>query len=133
MRKALATTLGIFISPAVPAVLSALLTPGSHDFELSALLGTFPLLYVFSMMFMAIFGVPLICIGISWNLVRWWSAAIAGACVGAVIGFVLGRQHAMNVIFQSALGTLAGLTFWLIWRTGRDECAEVESASHTET
>jgi len=122
MTKYGALIAGLFITPAVPAAIAAMATRITPDDDIFSNWALFPIYYIFTMPFMAVFGVPLMFLGINHNLVRWWSAATAGAFVGAIVGLTF-RQHDMNLIPSAAVGAVTGLTFWLIWRIGRDEPA----------
>jgi hypothetical protein len=56
----------------------------------------------------------------SFHLVRWWSAALGGVAVGALVGtlFPSGTGALSFLAICLFAGAVAGLVFWAVWRAG---------------
>lgn len=65
--------------------------------------------------FTAIFALPLFLLLRRLNLVRSWTAGIAGIAIGGMAGALLGNMTTpLEVLWLSVLGGIAGLVFWRV-------------------
>jgi len=132
MKPEIATVLAFAAAPIVPALgysvawYRAGLVSATSALELS--FG----FYYFSAIVMIVLAVPLAFVLRHFNLARWWTAILGGFSIGLIVAVVEDwrpggspllhgdpatiRAAIMNV----ALGALAGLVFWLIWKQGED-------------
>jgi hypothetical protein len=69
----------------------------------------------------------------SFNLVRWWSAALGGVAVGALVAPLFSgtpdKWRLAGICLVS--GALSGLVFWLVWKAGMRRNAP--KAQHAST
>jgi len=122
MKKRTALIVALFVSPAVPAVWAGLtipLIPGNiHPSSQLVVSGVY---YQWSLYAMLLLGYPAFLLGRKLHLIKWWSTIIAGCVIGALVSdALLGNQQ---FITTSLMGAASALTFWAIWRTGRDDPA----------
>lgn len=114
-----------FAATSVADVASVAGTPLAwHHREITSTLlwlGTF---FPFAALVVFAFGLPAFMMLFSLNLVRWWSAAIAGGLIGSIVSLVIWLPNdptmeiALNPVAMCA-GALGGLTFWAVWDLGK--------------
>lgn len=134
MTERNATAAAFLISPLVPTVglaaLTLLLKPELNPFWV---IGFMPVTFVFSALFMTLFGAPAFLLGKRLNLVRWWSAIIVGSLLGTIVdvvvrwpgtggslsSWVVADFRSLYVYIDTVMGALTGFVFWLVWRRGQ--------------
>jgi len=121
------SALGFFAAAFPIAVLFAFGSPGlggGPEADLVTLAGLTVLFYVFSITFTLLFGVPIFLVLRRFNLVRWWSCAVAGVVIGALVAEMIlpdaaGADDRIRFLsLCAAVGALSGFAFWAIWRRG---------------
>src|SRR6185369_11969345 len=119
--------LGFAVAALPIAILFSLTSPGlggGVDVDLASLLGLTGLFYIWSMFFTVIFGWPLLLLLRRFSLVRWWTSALAGLVIGAVVeamiisGSGVSPADVKLLSVCGAVGAASGLIFWAIWRVG---------------
>ena len=127
IREVAFAALGFFAAALPISVLFAFTSPGlGGGFEADplTLLGLTALFYIFSIIFTLLFGVPIFLVLRRFNLVRWWSCALAGVAVGALVAEMIlpdGAGASDRISFLSlcgAVGAVSAVGFWAIWRKG---------------
>src|ERR1700722_10792073 len=89
MLKHRSTAIAFFVTPAVPALWLCLMVRITRHLDLLAQLVLFPWFYNIAMLVMIVLGIPAILLGERLNLIRWWSALIAGALIGAIVTVII--------------------------------------------
>ncbi len=86
------------------------------------------LFYPFAFVAELLLGGPLLWLAWRLKLIRWWSAMLCGGLVAFVIPLALQPSqpgdlgaHAAGWAGWTAVGAASGLTFWLVWRLGKDD------------
>lgn len=123
MKKITATILGFAGAPIIPAIYGAFTTPIARDFEMLRQVPLVLMFYVFALPFIVVFGVPAFLLARYLRLVRWWSAVAVGITIGAIVAILVAIQGTIDIqdfIIFCPLGGASGLTFWLIWKQGRE-------------
>jgi hypothetical protein len=121
MQGRIWTILAFVVAPIVPALAISLRFYGQFESEN---LVVFPLVYPVALAFTLLFGVPAFVWGERLNLIRWWSAPVAGSLIGLLVATLLtgtvGRVWFQPEAFQLFAGSwaIAGSVFWLVWRVG---------------
>ncbi len=121
MSKMVAAALALVLAPVVSTVLfafSGMLTEGG----VAGTKGALVLVYLYSLAAGLVLGLPLLLLGLRLNLVRWWTALVAGIVAGGVAMFIFSLPDAVtahNLAYAGAIGAPSGLAFWLIWIQGR--------------
>ena len=90
------------------------------------------LVFGFSLLPAFVFGGILFVVLRSFHLVRWWSAALGGVAVGALVGtlFPSGAGALEFLAICVFAGAVAGLVFWAVWSAGmRHRTLGVEDTS----
>ena len=125
MNPRVSTAVAFLIAPLPPAFAAALSSPvvgGGVDASPIDLLGlTLVVFYPFALFFGLLIGLPLFFLARRFNLVRWWSAAIAGFVTGVIALALSKRLNSGDVpllLMWAGSGSFAGFTFWFVWRTG---------------
>ena len=120
------TAVAFLVATLIPAIAFAMLTPvsdGGINTNVASVLGLTFAFYWFSFGAAVLFGVPLFFLLLKLRLVRWWSALVSGAIVGALVAVVLrlpGSLNPKDFLDTVPLGALAAFAFWLIWRPRHD-------------
>ncbi|WP_416762469.1 hypothetical protein ACNI65_08915 [Roseateles sp. So40a] len=112
-------TIGGFLAATViAAACLAMLSPISGRDELVDMLLTFLVVFPFTVAATLALGVPAFALVNHWNLVRWWSAILGGAVIGALAIVIVseGNVSGAGMPIYGAAGALAGLSFWVVWR-----------------
>lgn len=81
------------------------------------------LVYVFSLYGTVLFGLPTYLLLNRAGLIKWWTCLGTGAVIGVLYGYVLVYPNPLmlgTLLTFAAIGVSAALTFWLIWRQGRE-------------
>lgn len=127
MNRVLATFLAAAAAPVTAAV--ALGVAAVMQFGEPASNAFFAVLLFYPFAFVAelLLGGPLLVLAWRLKLIRWWSATIGGGLVAFVIALALQPSqlgalgaHAAGWAMWTATGAASGLTFWLVWRLGKD-------------
>lgn len=114
-------TLGFLVAPLVAAVACAVASPLS-DGPAGIAFGLIPVFYFFAVMASGFLGFPAFLVLRRLGLVRWWSASLTGAVVGAVAAAALaspGSPRAESLLFLVTVGIGSALSFWAIWWSGQ--------------
>jgi len=77
-----------------------------------------PPFFFISAMVMIVLGFPLLCLGLKFHLVKWWSALIAGFIVGdlLIVMFSWPRMPFLVGFFSmGTIGAVSAFGFWLTW------------------
>ena len=82
--------------------------------------------YFYPLLFAVIFALPLFLLLKRYDLVRWWSALIAGIAIGAIGAWSINGQPQLFYVKLVFLGGISGLVFWFIvsQRTRSEESNE---------
>ena len=120
MKQEYKTALAFLTASIVPALYLAVVYPlsGVHDWW--SVLGTFFVFYYFAAAATVLLGLPAFLVLRKFNLVTWWSSLGGGALVGvlAQIAVTSGRlDEPESLVRFATLGAIAGLAFWLVWRS----------------
>ena len=102
-------------APLVVAIGMLVPTGAAPPADLLTSLGFLPLLYLFALWSVILLGLPMYLLGRRLRLVRWWSAAIAGALAGAMADILIRdlRLPASDELLRFAvIGAAAGFSFW---------------------
>ena len=120
MKAELRTMLGFLAASVVPAAYLAIAFPLSGERDPASVLGTFVVAYYFSALATGLVGLPAFLLLSRFRLVTWWSSIACGAMAGAISLFaVAGSVEKTSVLRYVAIGSVAGLAFWLVWNSGR--------------
>jgi hypothetical protein len=110
MTKGKATAIAFFISPGVPALWFCLAARITRHFDLLAQLGLFSWFFNIAMLVMIVLSIPAILLGERLNLIKWWSALIVGAVIGAIVTVII-QNKASSVHRHVPLGRTDGTYF----------------------
>jgi hypothetical protein len=116
LRKVIAALGAFLIASLIPAVILGVAGPLVEG-NSYAMAGMGVVFFFFSAIATLLLGVPAFLIFLRLDLIRWWSGAGAGAVVGAVMGAAVQSNplQVYTIAIMAAMGSLSGLTFWLIW------------------
>jgi hypothetical protein len=119
MKQNSATTAAFLIAPVVPGMSLAVMPPAEFEFDLYAV-GWFLALYLLSVVFVLLIGLPIFLLFSRMRLVNWWSAILGGVLGGAAVLTILGFRNLSSHAFvlYGLIGAATGLTFWFVWRLG---------------
>jgi hypothetical protein len=120
MKSSTSILIGLFAAPLLPAIYLNIFYPMTS--EPLMMLGWIIVVYQPVLLVCAALGLPAYLIGRRLNLVRWWSALLVGALIGAAFG---------NFQINCPLGAATAILFWLIVRLGNTG-APVEYSSKPE-
>jgi hypothetical protein len=126
MRRRTAAVLGFLSAPLVSALIGAALTPVTRTFDLRAFLGLVPVFYFFAAVVTVLLGIPAFLLLLRFKLVRWWSALGAGFLIGALVALIMRSPNAIqprDVLVFAPTGAASALSFWLIWKLGREDAS----------
>ena len=127
MNEQTATRIAFGVVPAVPSVIGAVFTPVTRDFDIESILAVALIFYVITAAVTAALGAPIFFLLRRRNLVRWWSALLAGFLIGAAVSVLLRLQTirympGAMLLHDSLLlgleGAASAFVFWIIWRLG---------------
>jgi hypothetical protein len=121
MKQTHATFLAFFGASLIPATYLAVAYPLSGERDWQSVLGSFFVIYFISAAATALVGVPAFLVLSKFDLVTWWSALSGGALVGILAKVTVTSNYLGDIQSLSRfamLGAVAGLLFWLVWRTG---------------
>ncbi len=129
MRKAIAATCGFLIAPLVSALILVVFTLVADGSARSGGLLILPIYYSAAAGVTVLLGLPIFLVLLRFNLVRWWSALLAGTVIGALAGITIGRQavELAGFLVMVSASTASGLTFWMIWRLGREPSTSIDA------
>jgi len=123
MKQETATRIAFLTVPVIPALVGAVLTPVTREFDVIALLGFAVIFYLISAVVTAVLGVPIFYWLLRIKLVRWWSALAVGFGIGAVAAIFVrlpNLAHAREILLFGLEGAVSGFVFWVIWKQGRE-------------
>ncbi len=109
-------------------LVGAVLTPQTGAFDLITILVFAAIFYLVSAAATALLGAPIFFSLLRINLVRWWSALVAGFVVGAVVAVLLrlpNLAHVREIMLLGLEGAVSGFVFWVIWKQGREPTTTV--------
>jgi hypothetical protein len=116
-----AGAMGLFSAPFGPCVV--LLWSQVPDSFLYAA-GWFAFLYVMSLLFTSLLGLPFLFLVARSDLLRWWLLLPGGALLGASVPLLLvGASQTFAAALYGSAGFLAALIFWISWNFGPDPSA----------
>ena len=121
MTKTTATILGFITVPIIPGVFIAL---GGRIFDRKQLLPVSLMLigaYLLPALFAALLGVPSFLLLRRFGLIRPWSTAVVGFCIGDIFAVIVRlpiSANARDLIAYGAAGALSAFIFWLTWKLG---------------
>ena len=137
MTKHAATVAALFLTPIIPGGIFAVFFFATYDLtDFSLILAMWPIGYIFGVWAVLIFGVPALLLGVKLSLIRWWSVAIVGFAIGALVSIILrlwgdwrnpemwSHETAYSIAILGATGTASAIFFWLIWRLGQKRNGE---------
>ena len=122
MNQAFRTVLAFSVAPLIPSVYLAVFFPLGGEQDAISVLGSFVVVYLFSITATVLLGVPFYFILRKFNLIRWWSATAGGLLVGTVFLLLItsnAAQDTAGMLRFAMLGASAGFLFWLVWRSGK--------------
>ena len=128
VNRKTATSLAFLTVPAIPMLVGAVLTPQTGAFDLITILVFAAIFYLVSAAATALLGAPIFFSLLRINLVRWWSALVAGFVVGAVVAVLLrppNLAHVREIMLLGLEGAVSGFVFWVIWKQGREPTTTV--------
>jgi hypothetical protein len=120
MKQKYKTLLAFLTASIIPALYLAVVYPLSGVRDWRSVIGTFFVAYYFAAAATVLLGLPAFLILRKLKLVAWWSSLGGGALVGAVtdVAVTSGRVNDIQSLLRFAtLGAIAGLAFWLVWRS----------------
>ena len=129
-RQGVLLVAGFLLAPLVPAFVLASQSPGLGVVpgDLASLLSITAVLYLFAVPLTALLGVPVLAVLWRLNLIRWWSALLAGfACGWLLTSVFTGFRWLSSEWFMADLpgtfmwggcGAVAGLIIWLLYKAG---------------
>jgi len=120
MKQQYKTLLAFLTASIVPAIYLAVVYPLSGLRDWRSVLGTFLVFYYFAAAATGLLGLPAFLVLRKFDLVTWWSSLAGGALVGAITQFAVtsGSLDDITSLLRFAmLGAVAGLAFWLVWRS----------------
>jgi len=120
MKPEYRTLLAFLAASVVPATYMAIAFPLSGEREPGSILGTFIVVYYFSALATGLVGLPAFLLLSKFRLVTWWSSLSGGALAGAITLFaILGGVETTPALRFVALGSVSGLAFWFVWKSGQ--------------
>jgi hypothetical protein len=120
LRPSTRAIVGFLFAPLLAAVVCAVASPLAGG-SLFSSIGLVPVVYLFAFVASGFLGLPIFLVLHRLGLVRWWSASLAGAVVGAAVAIALvlpNPPKPMNLAFLVGVGIGSALSFWAIWRLG---------------
>jgi hypothetical protein len=100
-----------------------LFSPIAGQFDWETTLRIFPVFLVFSVLFVAVLGVPSFLVLLALRLVRWWSTLLAGLFLGALVGVLVrlpNLPQLQDLFVMGGTGTASAFAFWAAWTQRRD-------------
>jgi hypothetical protein len=127
MRSGIAAVIGFLSAPLVSAFVMTGYTLLADGRGLSGGLLLLPIYYYGSAVPTLLLGIPAFLVLSRFDAVRWWSALLVGVVIGMVAGAVLGVRFIgpLGLLVMACAGAVSALTFWLIWRCGKERQALV--------
>ena len=122
MTRTVATTAAFLGAAFLPALLFAILTPVSGGFDALSFFGLLVVGYLFSVVAVGLFGIPVFLLLGRLGLVRLWTILAAGCAGGMIVSFVIRAPNppqANDFLITVAMGISAAFAFWFVWRLGR--------------
>jgi len=113
------TVTGFLAASVVPSLFFALFTPLSDSLDFVSFAGTFLVTYQFSVLALAVLGIPTYLLFRRFNLTSLWLAIAAGV-VGGVLVAILIRlpdwPDSRGLLTFGVLGAATTFTFWMVWK-----------------
>src|SRR4051812_8497106 len=119
MHKIKTTVMAFLAASVVPSLYFALFTPLSGSLDFVSFAGTFLVTYQFSVLALAVFGIPTYLLFRRFNLSSWWLAISAGAIDGilvAILSRLPGPPDSTDFLMFGTVGAATTFTFWMVWR-----------------
>lgn len=129
-RRVALLVIGFLVAPLVPAIALAAASPGLgvEPGNIASLLPVAAFLYFPAVLFTGLFGIPIFIFLWRLNLIRWWSALIAGFASGVLLSSIVSdfrwMRNGWSVDELPALlawghcAAASGLIIWLSWKAG---------------
>jgi hypothetical protein len=116
----LIAVVSLLTSALVPAVLLGAFSERSGDLthkDLGLVLRLAAFFYPFVVMFAVLFGLPTFLVFRRLQILKWWTAALAGCAIGVVTIKVVtwGIVGGAYLILYAVIGGAFALVFWSIW------------------
>jgi hypothetical protein len=121
MREAIFAVLGFATASIIPAAFLASIFPLSGNVDGLSIVGSFVVLYPYSLAAVVVLGVPAFALLRPYRPGNWWSVTAVGLALGLLVALVL-RLPAFpefrDAAMMAPLGAASALAFWLVWRQG---------------
>ena len=126
VRKTAAAALGLISAPLASAIMLTAYTILVDQTDVTG--NWFPLavIYYSAAAVVTLFvGLPIFLVLVRFDLVRAWSAILAGTIIGALVALGIGFDSIgiAGVLVMAASGAASALTLWLIWGLAQDKHA----------
>lgn len=131
MRKVMSCILGLFAAAMLPAVVLAISTPIIRSGFSIGQLGLVPVFFVFTFSASVFLGLPLFLLMSRFQFMRWWSASICGALVGALVATLVRLPFTpmiQDYFVYVPLGTASAFLFWLVWFVREERATKPETS-----
>ena len=119
MREVFAIVVGFIVASIVPMAGLSVVTLVEGVYSVGEIAPWFLVLYPFSAAATVLLGLPAFLLLRPFRPGHWWSVSIAGLLLGILVAIILRLPHRPNphdFPLYGALGALATLAFWGIWR-----------------
>jgi hypothetical protein len=123
MKRETTTLIAFLTVPVIPSLISAVLQPMTKEFDALTLLVFAAISYLISAAVAGLLGAPIFYWLLRIDLVRWWSALIAGFFVGTAVAVMVRLPNLASlreVLLLGLEGAISAFVFWLIWKQGRE-------------
>jgi hypothetical protein len=127
MNEQTATRVAFVTVPAIPAVIGAVLTPVTQEFDMVTVVGFAAIFYVITGAVTAAIAAPIFYWLRRRNLVRWWTALLTGFFIGVLVAlsirlsnirYLPGDVLRHDILLLGFEGAASALVFWIIWKSG---------------
>jgi hypothetical protein len=129
MKEIPAIITATLVAPVVPATVltaSVLFNSAADKSSFSTFFGAFVFSYIYSANAGVVLGLPVFFLLRYLKLASWWSAVIAGSCVGILVAVIFPRgvfSAGAELFLDVFMGITAALLFWLIWQRSQPRIA----------
>ena len=119
MREVLSVIIGLIVASVIPAAVLASLGPLDGEYHVHSILLSFLVFYPFSAAATGLLGLPAFLVLRPFRPGHWWSVSATGLLLGVLVAVIIrlpNRPNPHDFPVFGALGSLATLAFWGIWR-----------------
>ena len=118
-NEIIAVAIGMLVAALIPAIVLSVGWPldGSRQFQ--SIIGTFIVALPFAFGAALVLGIPTFFLLRPFRPGSFWSVALVGFCLGALVQFILlyPVQPPLSIVVRyGILGTVSTIAFWSIWR-----------------